>query len=233
MDKLLVLTGGSRGIGAATLARFRNEGWRCINLSRKDCYPVMATQLTCDFSEPEWPVNHADALRKLVGEPDQICLVHNAALLLKDNVRDAAYDLGRVMQINLVAPQQLNELLVPQMSEGSSILYVGSTLSEKAVANTLSYSVSKHALLGLMRATCQDLAGTGIHSACICPGFTDTEMLRDHVGRDEAILQALGSSDAFGRLVQPQEIAETLLFASNNPAINGATLHVNLGQIEH
>lgn len=233
MDKLLVLTGGSRGIGASTLARFRSEGWRCINLSRHDCDPVMATQLTCDFSEPDWPVNHKDTLLEMVGQPDQICLIHNAALLLKDNVRDAAYDLARVMQINLVAPQQLNEILLPLMGEGSSILYVGSTLSEKAVSNTLSYSVSKHALLGLMRATCQDLAGAGIHTACICPGFTDTEMLRDHVGRDEAILDALGSTDAFGRLVRPEEIAESLLFAASNPAINGATLHVNLGQIEH
>lgn len=233
MDKLLVLTGGSRGIGAATLARFRNEGWRCINLSRSDCDPVMASQLSCDFSEPEWPVNHSDALLEMVGQPDRICLVHNAALLLKDNVRDAAYDLARVMQINLIAPQQLNEILLPRMQPGSAILYVGSTLSEKAVANTLSYSASKHALLGLMRATCQDLAGSGIHTACICPGFTDTEMLRDHVGRDEAILNALGAGDAFGRLVQPEEIAETLLFAANSPAINGATLHANLGQIEH
>ena len=45
--------------------------------------------------------------------------------------------------------------------------------------HSFSYVVSKHALVGMMRATCQDLAGREIHTACICPGFTDTEMFRD------------------------------------------------------
>jgi 3-oxoacyl-[acyl-carrier protein] reductase len=68
------------------------------------------------------------------------------------------------------------------MGPGSSVLYVGSTLSEKAVPGSFSYVVSKHAQLGMMRATCQDLMGTGIHTAMVCPGFTDTEMLRNHLG---------------------------------------------------
>eukprot|EP01043_Picozoa_sp_COSAG02_P056833 COSAG02_NODE_6801_length_3352_cov_170.007378_3_plen_92_part_00 len=52
--------------------------------------------------------------------------------------------------------------------------FVGSTLSEKAVANTASYVTAKHAMVGLMRATCQDLAAAAapVHTALVCPGFT-------------------------------------------------------------
>ena len=116
------------------------------------------------------------------------------------------------------------------MPSGSSILYVGSTLAEKAVPNSYSYVVTKHALIGMMRATCQDLAGRGIHTACICPGFTDTEMLRAHVP-DEA-MDAVRGLSAYGRLIEPSEIAHTLHWAAESPVINGAVLHANLGQVE-
>ena len=232
MDKVLVITGGSRGIGLASIKLFNESGYRVINLSRSDTKLDLAEQISVDFSQPNWPQNVAEQLVKSIGKPDQIILIHNAALLLKDTAANAS-GFAKVMQINLIAPQQLNELIIPIMPKGSAVLYVGSTLSSKAVANTLSYSTSKHGILGLMRATAQDLIGTGIHTACICPGFTDTEMLRDHIGNDTEILNSLGASNAFGRLVQPEEIAASLKFCAENPAVNGTSIDVNLGQIEH
>lgn len=83
-----------------------------------------------------------------------------------------------------------------------------------------------------MRSTCQDLAGTGIHTACVCPGFTDTEMLREHLGNESAAVEAVCEQSTFGRLIQPEEIAETILFCAQNPVINGSVLHSNLGQRE-
>jgi NAD(P)-dependent dehydrogenase (short-subunit alcohol dehydrogenase family) len=82
----------------------------------------------------------------------------------------------------------------------------------------------------MMRATCQDLVGTGIHTACICPGFTDTEMLRDHVPTEA--MGAISAMSAFGRLIDPEEIASTLLWAADSPVLNGAVIHANLGQVE-
>ena len=137
-----------------------------------------------------------------------------------------------ILALNVTAPQRLNRIFLPVMPAGSAILYVGSTLSEKAVANSFTYVTSKHAMLGMMRATCQDLAGLKIHTACICPGFTNTEMLRAHVGQDPAILQSIAGGSAFGRLIEPTEIADLLFFSAENPIINGAVLHGNLGQIE-
>ena len=118
------------------------------------------------------------------------------------------------------------------MNAGSSIIYIGSTLSEKAVPNSYSYASTKHAMIGMMRATCQDLAGSGVHTACICPGFTDTEMLRAHVGDSDDVLEAIGSMSSYGRLIEPDEIARSIEFAVANPVINGSVIHANLGQIE-
>lgn len=118
------------------------------------------------------------------------------------------------------------------MKSGSSLLYIGSTLSEKAVSNAFSYVTSKHASVGMMRASCQDLAGNGIHTACICPGFTDTDMLRQHVGNQQDVLDAIASMNAFGRLIDDSEIAEYIFWSHNNPVINGSVLHAHLGQLE-
>ena len=64
-------------------------------------------------------------------------------------------------------PEHIEAELLPLMPSGSSVLFVGSTLSEKAVKGAFSYVVSKHAQLGMMRATCQDLMGRGIHTALV------------------------------------------------------------------
>ena len=172
------------------------------------------------------------ALSELIGpEKTNATLIHNAARLVNDSVESTTSDqLREIIEINLVAANTLNHHLISKLNPGSSILYVGSTLGEKAVPNSFSYSISKHALIGMMRATCQDLAGTGIHTACINPGFTNTEMLREHIPQE--IMPEIAKMSSFERLIEPQEIAEVLLFAAKNSVINGAVLDSNLGQIE-
>ena len=234
MKKVLVITGGSRGIGLATAKQFAAEGYLVVNLSRQQPAVADIQHLAADLSDITWPEQHGEKLMALVADADQITLIHNAGILTKDTLRDIdAVNFQTVMQLNVIAASQLNQLLLPVMKAGSSILYVSSTLGEKGVANTCSYVSSKHAQIGLMKAGCQDLFGSGIHSAAICPGFTDTEMLRDHVGNDAQVLDYFAGLSAYSRLLQPEEIANTLWFCANTPAINGSVIHANLGQLEN
>lgn len=236
--KILIITGGSKGIGKACVQRFQQAGYRVINISRSVCDVPQVENLALDMSEPGWAERGASVLHDAItrvapaGEVN-IVLVHNAARLDKDSATEIdAGAFAGVLQVNVIAPAQLNQIVLPVMARGSAIVYLGSTLSEKAVAGACSYVTSKHAVVGLMRATCQDLAGRGIHTNCVCPGFTNTEMLRAHVGNDAGILAAIASGVTDGRLIEPAEIAEVVFAAATQPVLNGALLHANLGQIE-
>ncbi|HEY6599138.1 MAG TPA: SDR family oxidoreductase [Pseudomonadales bacterium] len=229
--KILLITGASAGIGLATARLFADDGFTVVNLSRRRCPLPRATHINCDLATPRFLDNISGQLGPLLGDAERIVLVHNAARLDNDSaVETPSNRLREVIEVNLVAANTLNYFTLPFMRSGSSVLYVGSTLSEKAIPGKFSYVVTKHALVGMMRATCQDLAGRAIHTACICPGFTDTEMLREHVPADA--LDSVRSMSTYGRLITPDEIARTLHWAAHNPVVNGAVLHANLGQVE-
>jgi NAD(P)-dependent dehydrogenase (short-subunit alcohol dehydrogenase family) len=230
---LAVISGASSGIGLATAHLFHQKGFRVINISRRNTAEDYILDLCCDLADPQAIAQIAPQLQKEMQRANTTCLVHNACLMLNDSLSSCDSDaLRRVFEVNLIAPTTLNKLALPGMKSGSSILYLGSTLSEKAVANTFNYVVSKHAIAGMMRASCQDLVGTGIHTACICPGFTNTEMLRTHLDNDEDIIRQIAQLNSFKRLIKPEEIAELIVWAAMNPVITGSLLHAHLGQIE-
>ena len=231
--KAAIITGASVGIGRATAQAFLAEGYRVFNLSRRECPTAGVTNMPCDLTSGA-AINDACArLVEAIEDCTTVTLVHNASQMRKDSADNCASDsLRQVLETNVVAINSLNQHLLPLLPRSSSVLYVGSTLSEKAVPGSFSYVVSKHAQLGMMRATCQDLMGSGIHTALICPGFTDTEMLRTHLGNNPEVEQAIAGMNSFNRLIEPGEIAELIRWAHHNPVINGAVLHANLGQKE-
>jgi len=232
--KFAIITGASFGIGAAAAQRFMERDYQVLNLARNSC-PVDGVEDFCgDLTVTARDPAFMRRLRERVAGAGRLCLVHNACLYRKDTALDTDdAGLAAALDLNLRVPNLLNTALVASMPPGSSILYVGSTLSEMAVSGSFSYVVSKHALIGMMRACTQDLAGRSIHAACICPGFTDTKMLREHFGNDLELLQTVAGTNAFGRLLAPAEIADLLVLAAASPALNGAVLHANLGQINH
>ncbi|MCY3541490.1 MAG: SDR family NAD(P)-dependent oxidoreductase [Gammaproteobacteria bacterium] len=231
--KLAIITGASSGIGLATAQLFVEHQYEVINLSRRRCPDSRVTSVKIDLSSA---ILATKLKRTLMAQfdltaPTEIHLIHNAAKLHSDSaVNTDDGTLHEVMQVNVLAPNTLNRLLIPHMAAGSSIVLVGSTLAEKAVANVFSYVASKHALVGMMRALCQDLAGTEVHVSCICPGFTDTEMLRSRIPEEH--LNDVAQLSTFHRIIQPEEIAQTIFWATQNPVINGSVIHANLGQKE-
>lgn len=231
MTKYLVITGGSRGIGKAVIQRFLQEGWQAANLSRTPCDIAGVTNFCLDLGAHDWPEKYGTAIREFVQTAERICLVNNASAHDKNSIQTLQLDTFRHnLHVNLISTLALTQLLIPAMKSGSSIIYIGSTLSEIAVANRFAYVTSKHALVGMMRATCQDLQGKGITTCCVCPGFVNTPMLTEHV--DAALLDRLIKSKVTaGRMIETDEMAEFIYFCANNPVINGAVLHANLGQI--
>lgn len=231
MSNTLVITGGSRGIGKAAIELFKKNHWHIINISRTPCDIDGVKNFNIDLSEEDSVNANGRDLLHAVKNAGKICLVHNASIYERDSITSLTEErLRTIMEFNLVAPLTLNKLLLPSMQPGSSIIYIGSTLSEMGVPGRASYVISKHALVGMMRATCQDLAGTGISTACVCPGFVNTTMLTEQV--DKKILDSIVKSKVCdGRLIEPEEIANVIYFCATNAVLNGAVIHANLGQV--
>ena len=230
--KLAIITGASAGIGLALAKRLLRRKYAVVNLSRRVCPLEQVNHIPTDLSNPGFFGEIGDALLSLIDGADTITLIHNASRYLNDdgtNMHDAA--LRDVVEVNVIAPNALNRNIVPHMKPGSSVLFIGSTLSQKAVKGCFSYITTKHAQVGMMRSLCQDLVGQKIHTACVCPGFTDTEMLRSHVPEDR--LPDVAEMSTFGRLITPDEIAGVIEWVAENPVMNGSIIHANLGQIEN
>ena len=232
LDKHLIITGASSGIGYATAKLFQEDGYQVINLSRSKINLKNANHLTADLSKRDWSNEVSKKLSSILTDSSEISLIHNASMMQSDNVENIDINnLRDIYEVNLVAPAILNKIIIPYMKNGSSILYVGSTLSEKAVPQMSSYVTSKHGMIGLMRSTCQDLFGRYIHTACICPGATETEMLQDYVQGNQEALDMMAQTLSENRLISSEEIAKTLFFCAKNSVINGSVIHANLGII--
>ena len=231
--KLAIITGASSGIGCAAAELFLQSGFAVVNLSRRAHPNPNVESLSVDLCDEAAIATVSQQLLPRIKTADSVALVHNAGYLAGDSADQFdAEILQRSLAVNVVAPSLLNKAWLSAMPASSSVMYIGSTLSEKAVAGSYSYVLSKHAVVGMMRATCQDLFGRELHTACICPGFTDTQMLREHIS-DEAVMQSIGANNGFGRLVRSEEMAELIVWAHQNPLINGSVLHANLGQKEY
>lgn len=229
--KTLVITSACAGIGLSTAALFHELGYHVVNLSERRGGFEHGTWIAADLAAPGWiePVS-----RELIAEiqhATEIVIVHNAALLVQDSLERSDDDtLLQVLQANVVAAVQLNRLLLPYMDSGSAIIYIGSGLSEAAAPYRLSYVLSRHAQLGLMRATAAEVTARGVHTACICPGLTDCEMALQHFHGDNASEQFVLQDARMRRTLKSAEIAAMIHFCAVTPAVNGAVIHANRGQ---
>jgi len=234
MTATLIITGASRGIGKATAELFLQQGWQVINLSRTPCSLEGVTHIETDLSDSDAVGRAITQLAELVQDTRRIALVHNAAVYCQNDTIETMTDtmLQTAVNIAITSPNRLNQKILPLMGPQSSILYIGSTLSEKAVPNAASYSIVKHAVAGMMKATCQDVQRDDFHTCCICPGFTETDMLGDVAKKHPHAMESIKKMVHAHRLIQPSEIASLVFYCAENPVVNGSVIHANLGQIE-
>jgi 3-oxoacyl-[acyl-carrier protein] reductase len=228
--KMLVITGAGTGIGLSTADLFRENGYEVVNISRHRGGFEHGTWIAADLSAADWLSKIDLQLIAAVQHASTMVVVHNTSVLVRDSMEKSHdAELQKVLQANVLAPIQLNRLLLPYMDEGSSIIYIGSALSDKALPKRLSYVVSSHAQIGLMRATAVEIAERGMHTVCICPGVTDTEMARTHFGNSDTVEQFVLQNVLLKRALKPEEIAQLIYFCATAQAVNGAVISANLG----
>jgi NAD(P)-dependent dehydrogenase (short-subunit alcohol dehydrogenase family) len=133
-------------------------------------------------------------------------------------------------------------VLDTMLARGSGrIVAVASTAGLKGYGYVSAYCAAKHAVVGLVRALAVETAASGVTVNAVCPGYTDTEMMRESLARitaktgrsREDALAAMLKGSPLGRLVQPQEVAAAVLYlcSPEAAAVTGATLVVAGGEI--
>ena len=229
MSRVVVVTGGTRGIGRAVVERFAAAGDRVVALGSADC------DVTDEGSVAETFVR--------IGAVD--VLVNNAGVSSSAPLARTTLDDWRTqMDVNATGAFLCTRAALPGMLERGSgrVVTIASTAGRAGARYTAAYSASKHAAVGLMRAVAAEVAGTGVTANAVCPAFVRTDMTRRSVerivsatGRDEAQAEAaLGEASPLGRLLEPDEVAFAVAFlaAAEAGAINGQTLILDGGGIQ-
>lgn len=242
-DRVVLVTGASKGIGAATAVAFGAAGARVVVNYRSDPQGAEATVgLIVDAG------GMARAVRADVGSPTDIedlvvdierhegkidVLVNNAAGFSRTSFLDADLaDLDQVWATNVRGVFHLSQAVARGMAGngGGSIVHISSILARLAVANRTIYCATKGAIESLTRAMALDLAPLGIRVNAVAPGLISTEALLAGMP-DPAVQAAIRSFIPGGRFGEPEEIAAVVVWVASDEAryVNGTIIAVDAG----
>ena len=173
--KVVVITGGSSGIGRAAARLFRDRGWRVFELSRRESEEEGVTHLACDVTDRS---SVREALKAVWEAEKRIdLLVNNAGMGISGPVEFASEeDVRRQFDVNFFGALAVTQETIPFMREGKggTILFVTSVAAPIAIPFQAFYSASKSALQSLSLSLRNELAPFGIKVASILPGDTKT-----------------------------------------------------------
>ncbi|MFO7552108.1 MAG: SDR family NAD(P)-dependent oxidoreductase [Haliea sp.] len=247
--KHALVTGAGSGIGAAIARSLLDQGYRVSLLGRRlealqatvADYPERYHCATCDVTDPEQVSSAFSSATDVLGPID---ILVNCAGAAPTNPfhKMPATQWQQVIDVNLNAVYHCCAQVVGDMrSRGwGRIINIASTASLKGYAYVSAYCAAKHGVLGLTRALALELAQKGVTVNAICPGYTDTDIIRtavagivDKTGRTEAeALRTFTDTNPQGRLIEPQEIADTVLWlcTDSTRSITGQALSISGGE---
>jgi NAD(P)-dependent dehydrogenase (short-subunit alcohol dehydrogenase family) len=229
MSRRVVVTGGTRGIGAAIADRFVAEGDDVIAVGRAECDVTDEAAVA--------------ALFERVGSVD--VLVNNAGVSSSAPLqRTTLADWRAQLDVNATGAFLCTRAALAAMldRDRGRIVTVASIAGVVGGKYTAAYTASKHAAVGLTRAVAAEVAGTGVTANAVCPAFVRTDMTTESVRRivettgrsDHEAEQALAAASPLKRLLEPEEVAFAVAFlaAPEAGAINGQTLILDGGGIQ-
>jgi 3-oxoacyl-[acyl-carrier protein] reductase len=238
MNKVVFITGGSRGIGACAVKAFAEAGYKVAFTYLKSENEALclskstgALAIKADASSSK---EMSDAIKRACEELGHIdILINNVGISEFSLFTDISDDMWhRMIDTNLSSAFYASRAVLPQMisRKDGCIINISSMWGQVGASCEVHYSASKAGLIGLTKALAKEVAPSGIRVNCVAPGAIDTEM--NACLSDEAIEQ-IKNETPLGRLGTPEEIANILLFLADERSsfITGQIIGANGGMI--
>ena len=248
----VVITGAAQGIGAAIAETLAHQGAVLTLAGRRQ--PVLETLaqrlqavtrcavVVIDVSDAD-AVAHGFAQARAALGPVNM-LVNNAGQAESAPFGKTSPELWqRMLDVNLTGTFLCTQSALPDMlaARAGRIVNIASTAGQRGYAYVAAYVAAKHGVIGLTRALALEMAQKGITVNAVCPGYTETEILRQSInnvmaktGRSEAEARAeFAQSNPQRRMVQPQEVADAVQWLCSDAAasITGQSISVSGGEV--
>jgi NAD(P)-dependent dehydrogenase (short-subunit alcohol dehydrogenase family) len=242
-NHVVVVTGAASGIGLGTAKKFAGAGAtvamvdRDAEAGRREAAVVGGVFYVADVGDEASVAAAAATIIARFGRVDH--LVNNAGIVVAKPIEETSgEEWDAVMNVNVKSVFLMTKHLLPGLkaAPAASIVNLGSVSSFVGQKHTPAYVASKGAVAMLSKSLALDLSGYGIRVNCVCPGITDTPMLRFHAGKSgdaEGTIRARLDRVPLGRVLTPEDIANAILFLCSAEAsgITGTTLLVDAGYL--
>ena len=238
--KIALVTGASRGIGAAIADTLAQAGATVIGTATSDSGAAAIGERLVQWNGQGRALNaaEADGIENLIADIEKefgkLDILVNNAGITRDNLlmRMKEEEWDEIMQVNLKSVFRASKAVLRGMMKQRSgrIINITSVVGAMGNAGQANYAAAKAGLMGFAKSMAREVGSRGITVNCIAPGFIDTDMTR---ALPEEVRKTFEAQTALGRFGDAQDIADAVLFLASDQAkyITGQTLHVNGGML--
>ncbi|MGI9113078.1 MAG: SDR family NAD(P)-dependent oxidoreductase [Gaiellaceae bacterium] len=225
LGKTAIVTGASSGIGAAIARSLRAKGVRVAGGARRVDRIDADVALSLDVTDPESCERFVGKAVVALGGLDLV--VNGAGLALGRDPFDESTEADEevVLETNVHGLIRITRLCLPHLRDGGHIVNLGSVAGIAAYPNGSLYVTSKFAVHGFTKALREDLLGRPIRVTNVAPGLVETDFSTVRFRGDEEKARAVYSDVALGGAMQPDDVADCVVFALTRPA------HVNVDEL--